>query len=266
MTGLADSLMVLVPVGAFAGLLAGLFGIGGGVVTVVVLALVLPDLMTATDRVMHVALGTSLAAIVLTASASTLAHHRRRAVAWSVVLRFAPAVALGALIGGRVAHWIPDQALRYLFAFFLLWVALRLWRRAAAPPTAAMPGTAGLAAVGTSIGLLSAWTGIGGGSLTGPFLMSRGVRAANAVATSAAVGLPLALAGTAGYVWSGWQVVGLPVPSFGFVYWPAALVLGLAAMFVAPLGARLAHALPERALKTAYAVLLVVAALKLLTG
>ena len=261
-----DILVLLVPVGAVAGFFAGLFGIGGGVVTVVVLVVLLPRLGVASGSIMHVALGTSLAAIIMTSISSTLAHHRRGAVRWVVVAKLAPAVAAGALAGGVVAHHIPDRALRILFGVFLFWVAVRLWRRAAQRVATRLPDSGVLAGVGAGIGVLSAWTGIGGGSLSGPFLMSRGVPAAQAVATSAAVGFPLAMAGALGYVASGWGRAELPALSLGYVYWPGALVLGLAAMFIAPLGARLAHALPDRALKTAYAALLAVAALRVMLG
>lgn len=266
MAGLADTLLILIPVGAVAGFVAGLFGIGGGVVTVVVLVTLLPSLGVTPERVMHVALGSSLAAIVMTAVASTLAHHRRGAVRWSVVARFAPAVAAGALAGGAVAHYIPDRALRVLFGLFLLWVAVRLWRRAAQAEAVRLPSASVFGVFGLGIGVLSSWTGIGGGSLSGPFLMGRGVPAAEAVGTSAAVGFPLAVAGTIGYVIGGWSVAGLPAYSVGYVFWPAALVLGLSAMVIAPLGARLAHALPERVLKMAYAALLATAAVRVMTG
>ncbi|MEO1575442.1 MAG: sulfite exporter TauE/SafE family protein [Pseudomonadota bacterium] len=266
MPGLLDTLPLLIPVGAVAGFVAGLFGIGGGVVTVVVLVVLLPSIGVSPDRVMHVALGTSMAAIVMTSTSSTLAHHRRGAVRWPVVLRFAPAVAVGALAGGAVAHQIPDRALRIVFGVFLLWVAVRLWRRADSATDKPLPGSGVLTAVGACIGVLSSWTGIGGGSLSGPYLMSRGVPAASAVATSAAVGFPLAVAGTVGYVLGGWNASGVPAHSVGYVFWPAALVLGLSAMLIAPLGARLAHALPERALKVAYAALLTVAALRVMFG
>ncbi|MEM6639315.1 MAG: sulfite exporter TauE/SafE family protein [Pseudomonadota bacterium] len=266
MATLLDSLLVLIPVGALGGLVAGLFGIGGGIVAVVVLVTVLPDMMSADDRIMHVALGTSLAAIVMTSVASTLSHHCRGAVRWPIVLRFAPAVALGALAGGTVAHHLPDRALRIGLGVFLLWVAIRLWRRAAIRPSGRLPGAFGLAAVGGAIGVIASWTGIGGGSLSGPFLMGRGLPAAQSVGTSAAVGFPIAVAGAAGYIAGGWGASGLPPHVLGYVFWPAALVLGLASMLIAPFGARLAHALPEAKLKMAYAGLLVFSALNVMRG
>lgn len=261
-----EILWLLVPVGAVAGFVAGLFGIGGGVVSVVVLVMLLPHVGVPDARVMHVALGSSLAAIVLTGLSSALAHHRRGAVNWPVVLRFAPAVAAGALLGGAVAQFIPDQALRIGFGCFLLIVAFRLWRPPVQEKQMPLPGTAVLAGVGAIIGVLSSWTGIGGGSLSGPYLMHRGLSARRSVATSAAVGVPLALAGTVGYVLSGLDDALLPSLTLGYLHWPSAAILGLTAMQVAPLGARFAHSLPEPVLKTLYAALLALAALKIMSG
>ncbi|MFK7888251.1 MAG: sulfite exporter TauE/SafE family protein [Gammaproteobacteria bacterium] len=262
----SEILTTLIPVGALAGLVAGLFGIGGGVITVVALVLVLPQLGVPEARIMHVALGTSLFAIVMTSVSSTLSHHRRGGVRWPVALRLAPAAALGALAGGAVAHYLPDQALRVGFGLFLLIVALRLGRSPAEPRERPLPGPLGLWSVGGVIGALSSWTGIGGGSLSGPFLMAHGVVPREAVGTSAAVGFPIAVAGAAGYVAGGWAVDGLPAQCVGYVFWPAALVLGLAAMTIAPIGAKIAHALPARYLKMAYALLLTASALRVMWG
>ncbi|MFK8014246.1 MAG: sulfite exporter TauE/SafE family protein [Gammaproteobacteria bacterium] len=256
----------LIPIGALAGFVAGLFGIGGGVVTVVVLVILLPDLGVPPTRVMHVALGTSLAAIVMTSLSSTFSHHRRGAVRWSIVWRLAPATALGAILGGAVAHFIPDRALRIGFGVFLLVVAVRLWRGKSTGQSHPLPGTPLLLGVGGVIGALSSWTGIGGGSLTGPFLMARSVAPREAVATSAAVGFPIAVAGALGYLLGGSGQVGLPDWTFGYVYLPAAVVLGLSAMLIAPLGAKLTHSLPPHYLKMAYASLLGLAAIKVMLG
>ncbi len=258
-----ESLLFLIPAGALAGFAAGLFGIGGGVISMVVLVIVLPLIGVPDARVMHVALGTSLAAIVMTSISSTLSHHRRGAVHWHVVKRLGPAAALGAVVGGAVAHFIPDQALRIGFGLFLLIVALRLGRQTP-PGDRPLPGLLGLSSVGVAIGALSSWTGIGGGSLTGPYLMTHNVVPREAVASSAAVGFPIAVAGALGYVIGGWSQAGLPALSVGYVYGPAALALGLSAMFVAPLGARVAHALSPVVLRRAYALLLAVAALKVM--
>jgi len=262
----SEILTTLIPVGALAGLVAGLFGIGGGVITVVALVLVLPALGVPELRLMHVALGTSLFAIVMTSVSSTLSHHRRGGVRWPAARRLAPAAALGALAGGAVAHYIPDQVLRVGFGVFLLSVAWRLGRPKATVQERPLPGTLGLWSVGGVIGALSSWTGIGGGSLSGPFLMAHGVVPREAVGTSAAVGFPIAVAGATGYVVGGWSVPGLPPACFGYVFWPAALVLGLAAMAIAPIGTKIAHALPARYLKLAYALLLGASALRVMWG
>lgn len=261
-----SALLWLLPIGCAAGILAGLFGIGGGIVTVVVLVALLPELGVPPTRVMHVALASSLAAIVLTAVTSTLAHHRRGAVRWAAVTRLAPGVIAGAVGGGWVAHYIPNRALQILFGVFLLIVAVRMARGVRPPATRALPGAAGLSAAGAAIGALSAWTGIGGGSLTGPFLMRCNVPLREAIATAAAVGFPVAVAGTLGYVIGGWSEPGLPGPRLGYVHLPSALILGVTAMTFAPLGARLTHTLPVARLRVAFAVLLGAAAIKVMVG
>ncbi len=176
-----------------------------------------------------------------------------------------PAAAIGAVAGGAVAHFIPDQALRIGFGLFLMVVAFRLGRQMPSGDRP-LPGMLGLWGVGTGIGALSSWTGIGGGSLTGPFLMAHHIAPREAVASSAAVGFPIAVAGALGYVIGGWSQTGLPALSVGYVYVPAALVLGVSAMLVAPLGARVAHTLPPVVLRRAYAVLLALAALKVISS
>jgi uncharacterized membrane protein YfcA len=261
-----DLFALLIPVGALAGFVAGLFGIGGGIVTVVVLVVLLPELQVPADRVMHVALATSLAAIVMTSVSSTLSHHRHGAVRWPLVLRVAPAAAFGAILGGAVAHFVPDRVLRVGFGLFLLMVALRMGRGATPPSHRRLPGGSVLFGVATLIGALSSWTGIGGGSLTGPYLMAHNVPPREAVASSAAVGFPIAVAGTVGYVIGGWSRMDLPALSVGYVYLPVALVLGLSAMVFAPLGARVTHRLPARQLRLVYALFLALAALRVMFG
>lgn len=260
------AIVPLVAVGAVAGFVAGLFGIGGGVVTVVVLVVLLPQFGVPGDRLMHVALGTSLTAIIMTSISSTLSHHRHGAVRWPIVLRVAPAAAVGAVIGGAVAHFLPDRLLRIGFGLFLLTVAWRMGRGARASAHRQLPPGPALLGVGTIIGMLSSWTGIGGGALTGPYLMAHNVPPREAVGSSAAVGFPIALAGATGYVIGGWSRMDLPALSVGYVYLPAALVLGFSAMVFAPLGAKVTHRLPAQHLRTVYAVFLGLAALRVMLG
>ncbi|MGE5153693.1 MAG: sulfite exporter TauE/SafE family protein [Bdellovibrio bacteriovorus] len=242
--------------GVLTGLLAGLFGVGGGVIVVPALILLFGHLGFGGDWIPHLAVGSSLAAIVGTGAASALAHHRRGSVRWDLVLALAPGIVLGAGAGAWAAGALPKVWLTRVFATFLAFVGLRMLlppRRHVPRP---LPGPLGMAAVGGGIGALSALVGIGGGTLTVPFLNGRGLGMRLAVGSSAACGLPIALTGALGFILVGWGREGLPPGSTGFVYWPAVAAILLASVPSAPLGAHLAHALPVRHLRRAFGVLL----------
>lgn len=252
--------------GALSGLLAGLFGVGGGVIAVPALILIFGHLGIGGDWVPHLAVGTSLAAIVGTGAASAWSHHRRGGVRWDLVWRLAPGIVLGAWIGAAVAGIMPELWLKRLFAAFLAYVGTRMLLPSRMRQGRTLPGTAGLWAVGSGIGALSSLVGIGGGTLTVPFLASRGIDLRQAVGTSAGCGLPIAIAGTVGFALVGWDREGLPPLSTGFVYWPAVGMLLLASMPLAPVGARLAHTLPVALLRRAFGVLLLALAMRLALG
>lgn len=250
-------------IGSLSGLLAGLFGIGGGVVMVPALILVFTPLNLGSDWIPHLAVGTSLATIIGTGAASAYAHHRRGGVRWDLAGRLAPGIVIGAWAGAGLAALIADLWLKRVFAVFLLFVGMRMLIRIKAQHNRPLPGRVGLWGVGGGIGMLSALVGIGGGTLTVPFLNGRGIDMRQAVGTSAACGLPIAIAGAIGFMVAGWGRAGLPELSTGFVYWPAVLIMLLASMPTAPLGARLAHALPVDLLKRLFGVLLLAVAWRL---
>jgi uncharacterized protein len=252
-------------IGALSGVLAGLFGVGGGAVMVPALMLLFGALGIGGDWMAHLAVGTSLATIIGTGAASTLAHHRRGGVRWDIVWPLAPGIVIGALAGAALAGWIPGLWLQRIFAVFLASVGVRLLMTSTPAVSAShpLPGHAGLVTVGGGIGMLSSLVGIGGGTLTVPFLSRHGLEMRQAVGTSAACGLPIALAGALGFVLTGWGRPGLPAFSTGFVYWPAVLTMLIASMPIAPLGARLAHALPVTLLKRLFGVLLLLIAMRL---
>ena len=242
--------------GAFAGLMAGLLGVGGGLIIVPVLVWVFHHQGLAEANIMHLALGTSLATIVITSISSVRAHHRRGAVLWPVVWRLTPGIVLGAWLGAVVAHGLPSAVLSRVFAVFVLIVAAQMGFGAKPAPHRNLPGAGGLAAVGVGIGGVSAIVGIGGGSLTVPFLTWCNVAMRQAVATSAACGLPIALAGSVGFMVTGWQAPQLPDWSLGYIYLPALVGVAVTSMLSAPLGAKLAHTLPTDLLKKVFAVFL----------
>lgn len=259
-------LIGFIATGAAAGLLAGLFGVGGGVVIVPALTLLLGHLDLGGDWVPHLAVGSSLASIVGTGAVSALAHHRRGAVRWRVVAALTPGILLGAWVGATLAGAMPDRWLIRVFAAFLAFVGLRMLLPSARGESHPMPGGSVLALAGAGIGALSALVGIGGGTLTVPFLVSRRFDLRAAVGTSAACGPPIALAGAIGFTVVGWGREGLPDWSTGFVYWPAVGLILLASLPVAPIGARIAHALPMAELRRAFAILLLAAAAHLALG
>ncbi|GAB0149535.1 MULTISPECIES: sulfite exporter TauE/SafE family protein [Marichromatium] len=259
--------IALIALGLCSGLLAGLFGVGGGAVIVPALMLLFPLFDLGGPWLAHLAVGTSLATIIGTGIASTLAHHGRGGVRWELVARLAPGIVLGAWIGAALAGVLPEVWLRRLFAVFLAVMGLRMVLRARAPAgDRPLPGWRGMLGAGGGIGGLSALVGIGGGTLTVPFLGAHGVEMRQAVGTSAACGLPIAIAGMIGFVVVGWGREGLPVGSTGFVYWPAVLAILLASIPSAPLGARLAHTLPVALLKRLFGALLLLIATRLALG
>lgn len=242
--------------GAFAGLLSGLFGVGGGIVIVPILAFLFIGLHFPETHLMHLALGTSLATIVLTSISSARAHHRKGNVNWPVVRQIAPAVIIGTLLGTLVAAQLHSIWLKLVFALFILVVATQLLLDFTPSSHRQLPGRMGISVIGALIGVVSSLVGIGGGTLSVPFLIYCNSDARSAIGTSAAIGLPIATAGTLGYVLTGLSSPHLPELSLGFIYLPAFAGIALASIFTAPLGATLAQRLPIHTLKRLFALLL----------
>jgi len=249
--------------GAAAGWLAGLLGIGGGLIIVAALAWLLPTRGIPIDATMHVALATALATIVFTALSSTRAHRRRGSVRWPLVAWLAPGLLIGGSLGAVAATWLPSHVLAVMVALYCL---LSAWQLAygqtrAATDRADEVGRALLAVAGGIIGIVSAIVGIGGGSMTVPLLVWRGVAPVQAVGTSAACGFAIAIASAAGYAMAPRAAdVALPPGMLGFIFWPAALAMALASILTAPFGASMAHRLSPMRLRQVFAVFLVVIA------
>lgn len=251
--------------GLVAGFCSGLFGIGGGVVVVPVLAWLLPGRGVAAESIMIVAVATSLASIIVTSLSSIWAHQRKRAIHWPTVGRLAPGIVFGSVIGSCVAARLPAMTLKWVFGAFLLYVGARLIAGAARPPDAARHwgrGAMGIAGVG--IGVASGILGIGGGTLSTPLLVRLGFNIRAAVAASAACGFPIAVAGSLADVWLGWNAPLLPTASLGYVYLPAVLGITLTSVPTAPLGAELAHRLPTAGLKRLFGGTILLIGLKLI--
>ena len=258
------SLMVFLACGAVAGVLAGLLGVGGGIVIVPMLAFILPLQGVPQDMVQHLALGTSLASIIVTSISSSRAHNQRGAVRWDIWRAITPGILLGTFAGGIVAAHLPTTFLKVFFVCFLYFVAVQMLLGLKPKASRELPGTVGTSAVGGVIGLVSSFVGIGGGTLSVPFMSFCNVPMHTAVGTSAAIGFPIALAGTLGYVVGGWGVPDLPPYTLGYVYLLAFAGLASASFFTAPLGAKLAHALPVVTLKRGFAVFLLIMATRML--
>ncbi len=253
-------LLELALLGCATGFLAGLLGIGGGMLLVPFLVLMLTLQGFPAALIIKIAVATSLATICFTSLSSVRAHQKRGAVRWDIVKLLAPGIVVGSLIGPMLAKAMPAQLLTLLFAVFVTFSAMQMFIDKKPKPSRQLPQGAGMFGAGGVIGILAALVGAGGGFISVPFMTWCNVKIHNAVATSAALGFPIALAGTIGYVIAGWNVTELPAGTFGFLYLPALLVVSIGSVATAPLGARAAHALDMRQLKRAFAVMLYVLA------
>ncbi|MFN7835103.1 MAG: sulfite exporter TauE/SafE family protein [Burkholderiaceae bacterium] len=254
-------ILILCCLGACSGLLAGLLGIGGGMVLVPFLMFLLPWRGVPEAHVLHVAIGSSLGIILFTSLSSLRAHHRAGALLWPVVLRITPGILVGSLIGARLANSLRTAALAWAFGLFVIVSATQMLFDRKPKAARELPGAFGLASVGTVLGAVSSLVGAGGGFLSVPFMIWCNVGIRNAVATSAGIGLPIAVFSALGYGYNGWHVNGLPAGSLGFVYLPAVACVVALSIFTAPVGAQLAHRLPVATLKKIFAIVLYALAL-----
>ncbi len=250
-------LIELLTLGLTAGFLAGLLGIGGGMLMVPFLTWMLSQRGVSADMAVKMAIATSMATIMFTSVSSVRAHHKRGAVRWDLVRGLAPGILLGGLIAGAgIFALLKGSWLALVFAGFVSFSAFQMLRDSKPKPSRQMPGTAGQLAVGSGIGTLSGLVGAGGGFVSVPFMTWCNVPIHNAVATSAALGFPIALANTLGYVIGGWSVQPALPGALGYLFLPALITIAAASMGMAPLGARTAHKLNVKQLKRAFALLL----------
>ncbi len=255
--------LMYVALGAFVGVLAGLLGVGGGLVIVPVLTFIFTAQHLPDAHILHLALGTSLASIMFTSVSSLRAHHQRGAVDWMVVRRISLGIMAGTFGGSWVAAQLSTRFLKAFFVVFLYYVAIQMLLNIKPKPHRQIPGLTAMFGVGGVIGGVSSLVGIGGGSLSVPFLTWCNIAIHRAIGTSAAIGFPIAVAGAAGYVVNGLSVQ-LPPYSLGFVYLPALAGIAAASIVTAPVGAKLAHSMPVDKLKKIFAILLIVMGTKML--
>jgi len=257
--------LFLLASGAVAGIFAGLLGIGGGIIIVPVLAMVFTSQGVSIDVLMHVAIGTSLATIVVTSLSSIRAHQKHKAIDWQVVRVITVGVFVGGLIGAAIAKIIPGEDLKLFFSIFMFLIAAQMYFGNTTKAHRTLPAKPGMILAGTGIGTVASLMGVGGGSMTVPFLTWCNMSIRKAVATSAAIGFPIAVAGTIGFIITGWSVADRPVMSFGYVNLPALISIVIASVLSAPLGAWIAHRISPVILKRVFAAFLVILAIRMLT-
>jgi uncharacterized protein len=250
----------LLLLGAVTGYLAGLLGIGGGMLMVPFVTFILGAKGFPADYTVKMAVATSLATICFTSLSSVRAHHLRGAVLWPIVQLLAPGILVGALVGAQVAAALPPKLLSTVFSLFVAFSATQMLIGRKPKASRTLPGRAGTFGMGTVIGGVSSLVGAGGAFISVPFMTWCNVKIHDAVGTSAALGFPIALAGTLGYIWAGRDLPAMPPGSIGYLYLPGLLVISAASMFTAPWGARQAHSMDIRPLQKVFAVVLYILA------
>jgi uncharacterized membrane protein YfcA len=253
-------------IGLAVGFLAGLLGIGGGMVMVPMLVFVFTAKGFPGEHMMHLALATALATIAFTSLSSVRAHHRHGGVDWAVARTMAPGIVVGSLAAALIAGFIPTRPLGVFFAGFMFYAAAQMFVEIKPRPGRQLPGKGGLFAAGAGIGAISSVLAAGGAFLSIPFLAWCNLPLKRAIGTAAANGFPIAVAGTIGSVAQGLRAPDLPQWSLGYVYLPALLLIVAASMPMAPLGARLAHRMPVKRLRVAFALMLFALGLRMLAN
>ena len=249
--------------GAIAGLIAGVFGLGGGIIIVPTLIFTFSYLNFPPEVLTHLAVGTSLATILFTSLSAIYVHHRKLAIDWSLALKLSLGMLFGGVIGAYFAEFMSGTVLQRIFAFYCVTVALQMWFVWSPKAILTLPSRFGCTLLGGVIGSMSGLFGIGGGSLVVPVLTLYRVKITKAIAISAVTCFPIALSGTTGYIIMGWNNPALPEHSIGYLYWPAMLGIILSSTIFAKFGALLAHRLEPRKLKRLFAVMLIFIAIKL---
>ena len=252
--------------GMFAGFIAGLFGVGGGLTLVPFMLMLFAAQGFVEAHLMHLALGTSMATIAVTSISSMRAHHLHAAVRWDIVKGLAPGLLLGTLGGSLAAGFVPTRPLAICFTAIVYYASLQMMLDFKPKPHRGLPGRLAQFGVGTGIGIVSSLVAAGGGFMSIPFMVFCNVTIHKAIGTSSALGFPIAVAGLAGYVAAGWNAASLPDHSLGYVYLPAFAGIVMFSFMTAPFGARMAHRLPVKQMKRGFGGFLALLASKMLYG
>lgn len=257
-----EIIISLLLLGSAVGFTAGLLGVGGGAIMVPGLTAIFLYQGVSVDNVLHLALGTSMASIIFTSISSLRAHHSRDGVIWDIVKQMVMGILIGSFLATFVASSISSLFLAIFFSIFMAYVSLQMF--VDKKPVKEMSGPRELFFVSSGIGAISALVSIGGGSLTVPYLVSRKVEIKKAIGTSAAIGLPISLAGTLGYVVNGWSHTSADSLTFGFIYLPGVILISVVSSLCAPFGVAMAHRLPVSRLKKIFSILLIFLSIKML--
>lgn len=250
--------------GAIAGLIAGIFGLGGGIIIVPTLIFTFTYLNFESSVLTHIAIGTSLASIIFTSLSAIVVHHKRAAIDWSLAIKLSIGMFFGGLLGAYFANLVSGEALQNIFACYALFVAIQMWFVLTPKATYSLPKRLGCSVLGIIIGFVSGLFGIAGGSLVVPILTFYNVTITRAIATSSVTGFPIALSGALGYLITGLEAQNLPENAIGYIYWPAMLGIVLSSTYFAKIGAKLTHGLNPRILKKAFSILMLLVSAKLL--
>ena len=252
--------------GGFVGFLAGLLGIGGGGLMVPVLSTLFLWHGVATEHVVHLALGTSMASIIVTSLSSIRAHNAKKAVLWEIVKSMTLGIIIGTFVATFLVAYMSSLYLALFFSVFMAIVSLQMFLNKKPKPSRQLAGKGGLIAAGSTIGAISALVSIGGGSMTVPYLTWQNINIKKAIGTSAAIGLPISIAGTLGYILNGWGTDTELTYTYGFVYLPAVILISVTSFITAPYGAHLAHQMNVSSLKKVFALLLILLSIKMLVS
>jgi uncharacterized protein len=250
--------------GAFIGFFAGLLGIGGGMMLVPILSAIFSAQQFAPDHVVHLALATGMASVIFTSSSSVRTHHAKGAVDWGIAKQLVWPMMLGAFVSSAASGLFEQRTLAMGFVVIVYGGAYQIWSGKKPQAAGGLPSLPLLWLFGVTVGFICGFVSAGGTFLTVPFMLYCGVAMHTAVGTGAALGIPVALLSTIGFMISGWNEPSLPEPHLGFVYLPALLALVVASVVTAPYGARLAHRLPVQTLKRIFALSLFLVATRML--
>jgi uncharacterized membrane protein YfcA len=259
-----QTVILFIALGAFVGFTAGLFGVGGGGIMVPAFTTIFLMHGVSNEQVMHLALGTSMMSIVATSFSSFRAHHAKEGVRWDIFRKMLFGVVLGTFSATFLASYLSSFYLAIFFTVFMSIVAIRMALDIKPKQDTKEPSTISLFSAGTIIGAISAMMSVGGGAYTVPYLAAHNIDIKKAIGTSAAIGFPIALAGTFGFMINGWNETSLSSWQIGYVYLPAVIIVSFVSAFTAPLGVKVAHTLQSTTLKRLFAFLLVGLSVKML--